>query len=137
MTAYRTIDVEATTSSTARAAIAAGTTLLLLHGFPSSSAQYERLMRRLEDRFHVVAPDYPGFGQSPALRGTTTFDRLADVIDAFTQAIGLERFGLYMFDFGAPGRIPPRHASPRASRGAGAAERRNAYEVGLGPACRR
>src|SRR5215475_2338598 len=72
--------------------------LLLLHGFPSSSAQYESLMEHLEDRYRVVAPDYPGFGQSPPLEGPTTFDRLAGVIDGFTNVVGLARFGLYMFD---------------------------------------
>lgn len=51
-------------------------TLLLLHGFPSSSAQYQALMERLEARCHVIAPDYPGFGQSAPLQGATTFDRL-------------------------------------------------------------
>ena len=50
----------------------------------------------------MIAPDYPGFGQSPALTGTTTFDRIADVSDAFIGASGLDRFSLYMFDFGAP-----------------------------------
>src|ERR1700742_911107 len=80
----------------------AAPTLLLLHGFPSSSAQYEQLMQRLAGDLHVIAPDYPGFGRSPMLDGTTTFDRIADVTDAFTDAVGLSRFSMYMFDFGAP-----------------------------------
>jgi pimeloyl-ACP methyl ester carboxylesterase len=107
-------------------------TLLLLHGFPSSSSQYDQLMDRLAGRCHVVAPDYPGFGQSPALAGTTTFDRLADVTDAFTEAKGLDRFSLYMFDFGAPVgfRIAARH--PERVEGL-VLQNGNAYEVGLGP----
>jgi pimeloyl-ACP methyl ester carboxylesterase len=68
-------------------------------------------MDRLEDRYHVIAPDYPGFGQSPPLEGTTTFDRIADVMDGFTEANGLDRFSLYMFDFGTPVgfRLATRH----------------------------
>src|SRR4051812_32704772 len=77
-------------------------TILLLHGFPSSSAQYQELIDRLQDRFHLVAPDYPGFGYSEPLPGIATFDRLADVAEAFVGAVGLERYSLYMFDFGAP-----------------------------------
>jgi pimeloyl-ACP methyl ester carboxylesterase len=105
---------------------------LLLHGFPSSSAQYDQLMQRLAGSFRVIAPDYPGFGRSPALTGTTTFDRLADVIDAFTEVVCLDRFSLYMFDFGAPVgfRIATRH--PERVQGL-VLQNGNAYEVGLGP----
>src|SRR5262249_25852648 len=97
-----------------------------------SSAQYQSLMGHLEGRLHVIAPDYPGFGQSPSLEGTTTFDRLADVIDGFTHAIGLERFSLYMFDFGSPVgfRLATRH--PRRVQ-ALVLQNGNAYEEGLGP----
>ncbi len=86
-------------------------TLVLLHGFPSSSAQYDQLMQRLAGRYHLIAPDYPGFGQSPAPGARTTFDRLAEVIDAFTQARDLDRFSLYMFDLGSPVgfRLATRH----------------------------
>ncbi len=59
--------------------------LLLPHGFASSSAQYQSLTERLEDRYHVIAPDYPGFGQTPPIEGPTTFDRLADVVEAFAD----------------------------------------------------
>ena len=106
--------------------------LLLLHGFPSSSAQYESLMEHLEDRYRVVAPDYPGFGQSPPLEGTTTFDRIADIIDLFTHATELERFSLYMFDFGSP--VGFRVATRRPERvQALVLQNGNAYEEGLGP----
>lgn len=67
MTAYRTIDVDGAGVFYREGGERAATTLLLLHGFPSSSSQYQTLMDRLEDRLHVIAPDYPGFGQSPAL----------------------------------------------------------------------
>jgi pimeloyl-ACP methyl ester carboxylesterase len=92
MTSYRTIMVQDSEIFYREAGDPATVTLLLLHGFPSSSSQYDQLMQRLAGSCHVVAPDYPGFGQSPALVGTTTFDRLADVTDAFTEAKGLDRF---------------------------------------------
>jgi pimeloyl-ACP methyl ester carboxylesterase len=132
MTAYRTIRVDGTEVFYREGGEHAASTLLLLHGFPSSSAQYEQLMQRLEDRYHVIAPDYPGFGQSPPLEGTTTFDRLADVIDGFTDAKRLDRFSLYMFDFGSPVgfRLASRH--PERVQGL-VLQNGNAYETGLGP----
>jgi pimeloyl-ACP methyl ester carboxylesterase len=89
-------------------------------------------MHLLAHRLHTVAPDLPGFGRSAALDATTTFDRLAEVIEGFTDAVGLERFSLYMFDFGAP--VGFRLALRRPER----IERLvlqngNAYEAGLGP----
>ena len=102
MTSYRTIELNGSDIFYREAGDPGAATLLLLHGFPSSSTQYEQLMQRLARRFHMIAPDYPGFGQSPALTGTTTFDRIADASDAFIGASGLDRFSLYMFDFGAP-----------------------------------
>lgn len=132
MTAYRTIEVKGSEVFYREAGDPAAATLLLLHGFPSSSAQYDELMRRLAGRYHLIAPDYPGFGQSPALTGSTTFDRLAEVIDGFTEAKGLDRFTLYMFDFGAPVgfRIATRH--PDRVQGL-VLQNGNAYDVGLGP----
>jgi pimeloyl-ACP methyl ester carboxylesterase len=132
MTAYRTIEVGGSEIFYREAGDPMAATLLLLHGFPSSSAQYEQLMQRLAGRYHVIAPDYPGFGRSPALPGSTTFDRLADVIDMFTEGKGLDRFSLYMFDFGAPVgfRIATRH--PERVQGL-VLQNGNAYEVGLGP----
>ncbi|MFP5077895.1 alpha/beta fold hydrolase [Rhizobium sp. YIM 134829] len=79
--------------------------LLLLHGFPSSSHMFRDLIPRLADRYRVIAPDLPGFGytQAPA-RGAFdyTFDNLAKVLDGFTQALSLDRYALYVFDYGAP-----------------------------------
>jgi pimeloyl-ACP methyl ester carboxylesterase len=135
MTAYRTIDVDGTQVFYRESGEIAAPTLLLLHGFPSSSAQYERLMGNLAERYHLIAPDYPGFGQSAPLAGATTFDRLAEVVDGFAQAKKLERFSLYMFDFGAPVgfRIATRH--PERVEGL-ILQNGNAYEVGLGPGMR-
>jgi pimeloyl-ACP methyl ester carboxylesterase len=132
MIAYRTVAADGTDLFYREGGDRAAPTLLLLHGFPTSSAQYQSLMERLEDRYHVVAPDYPGFGQSPSLKGTTTFDRLADAIEAFTDVIGLERFSLYMFDFGSP--VGFRLATRRPERvQALVLQNGNAYEEGLGP----
>src|SRR5262249_35480743 len=80
-------------------------TLLLLHGFPSSSRMFEPLFARLSDRYHLVAPDYPGFGHSDwpdPKRFEYTFDHIASVINDFTQAVGLSRYTLYMQDYGGP-----------------------------------
>jgi pimeloyl-ACP methyl ester carboxylesterase len=135
MTSYRTIDVKGGEIFYREGGDPSAATLLLLHGFPSSSAQYEQLMQGLAGSFHVIAPDYPGFGQSPALMGTTTFDRIADVADAFTKVVGLDRFSLYMFDFGAPVgfRIATRHPERVQAL---VLQNGNAYEVGLGPGMR-
>jgi pimeloyl-ACP methyl ester carboxylesterase len=102
---YRSIDVDGLSIFYREAGPVDGPTLLLLHGFPSSSRMFEPLMRRLCDRFRLVAPDYPGFGHSecPEIeRFTYTFDRYAEVIERFTQTIGLERYTLYMQDYGGP-----------------------------------
>jgi pimeloyl-ACP methyl ester carboxylesterase len=88
--------------------------LVLLHGFPSSSHQYRNLMPALADRFHVVSPDYPGFGNSempdPA-KFSYTFDNTASVIEKFLNKVGFARFGLYVQDYGGPVgfRIVGRH----------------------------
>lgn len=88
--------------------------LLLLHGFPSSSHMFRDLIPRLADKYRVVAPDLPGFGQSalPSREAFSyTFDNLAKVIDRFTEVIGLQRFAIYIFDYGSPVglRLASRH----------------------------
>ncbi|MEU6235907.1 alpha/beta fold hydrolase, partial [Kitasatospora sp. NPDC047058] len=106
-------------------------TLLLLHGFPSASHQYRRLIDALGDRFHLVAPDYPGFGHTEAPDGFRySFDALADVTERFVQALGLTRFALYAFDFGGPVglRLATRH--PEWITGL-VVQNANAYEEGL------
>jgi pimeloyl-ACP methyl ester carboxylesterase len=79
--------------------------LLLLHGFPSASHMFRDLIPLLADRFHVVAPDLPGFGQSdmpPHDRFSYTFDNVARVVERFTEVIGFDHFAVYVFDYGAP-----------------------------------
>ena len=79
--------------------------ILLLHGFPTSSHMFRNLIPALADRYHVVAPDYPGFGNSsspPTTQFEYTFDSLAKVIDALTEKTGLTRYALYVQDYGAP-----------------------------------
>jgi pimeloyl-ACP methyl ester carboxylesterase len=80
-------------------------TLLLLHGFPTSSHMFRDLLPLLADRYHLVAPDLPGFGFSEApdrAHFKYTFDGLAKVVDHFTEAVGLKRYAIYLFDYGAP-----------------------------------
>lgn len=84
-------------------------TMLLLHGFPSASHQFRRLIDALGGRYRLIAPDYPGFGHSDAPAAASvggpfaySFDRLADVIEGFCARLGLDRFVMYVFDFGAP-----------------------------------
>ena len=76
--------------------------LLLLHGFPTSSHMFRDLIPLLADRFHIVAPDLPGFGLSDLPGRGLTFDRIAQTIGHFTELIGLDRYALYVFDYGAP-----------------------------------
>ena len=79
--------------------------LLLLHGFPTSSHMFRDLIPMLSDRLRLVAPDLPGFGQSDMpdrSRFTYTFENIAKVIERFTEVIGLSRFAIYVFDYGAP-----------------------------------
>jgi pimeloyl-ACP methyl ester carboxylesterase len=80
-------------------------TVLLLHGFPTSSHMFRDLIPALADKYHVVAPDYPGFGSSsapPAESFDYSFDNLANVMDKFVEKVGLERYSLYLMDYGAP-----------------------------------
>lgn len=129
---YRTVALDEDEIFYREAGDRSAPTLLLLHGFPSSSAQYDRLMARLRTSLHVIAPDLPGFGRSPAPAGAMTFDRLTDTIDRFTEAVGLQHFSLYMFDFGAPVgfRLAVRHPERIDSL---VIQNGNAYEEGLGP----
>jgi pimeloyl-ACP methyl ester carboxylesterase len=77
-------------------------TLVLLPGFPSSSRAYVRLIDRLANKWHAVAIDYPGFGSSDPLAGSPTFDRLAETTGKVIDALGVNEYAIYMFDFGAP-----------------------------------
>ncbi|WP_300603686.1 alpha/beta fold hydrolase [Trebonia sp.] len=103
--AYRTARVAGLTVFCREAGAADAPALVLLHGFPSASQQFRELIPLLADRFHIVAPDLPGFGKSdmpPRSDFSYTFEHLTDVIDHLTEALGLDRFALYVFDYGAP-----------------------------------
>jgi pimeloyl-ACP methyl ester carboxylesterase len=107
--------------------------LLLLHGFPSASHMFRNLIPRLAGQFHVVAPDLPGFGQSdmPSRdKFNYTFDNIARVIDRFTEVVALNRFAMYVFDYGAPTgfRLAMRHPQRIAAI---ISQNGNAYEEGL------
>jgi len=107
--------------------------LLLLHGFPTSSHMFRHLIPILADHYHVIAPDLPGFGFSDApdrKRFRYTFEQLAEVIDKFTQTIGLERYGIYVFDYGAPVGLRLALAHPERVT-AIVSQNGNAYEEGL------
>jgi pimeloyl-ACP methyl ester carboxylesterase len=108
-------------------------TILLLHGFPTSSHMFRNLIPALADRYHVVAPDLPGFGFSEApdrKQFKYTFENLAKVIDRFTQTIGLERYAIYFFDYGAPVGLRLALAHPERVT-ALVSQNGNAYEEGL------
>jgi pimeloyl-ACP methyl ester carboxylesterase len=110
--------------------------VLLLHGFPASSFQYRELIPRLADRYHVIAPDLPGFGftEVPSERGYVyTFDALAKTIEAFVDALGLRQYALYVFDYGAPTGFRLAMAHPERVT-AIVSQNGNAYEEGLGDA---
>lgn len=102
---YKSIDVDGFEIFYREAGDPANPSLLLLHGFPTSSHMFRDLIPLLADRFHLVAPDMPGFGMSalPSREEFTySFDNLAKVIDRFTELVGLVTFGIYVFDYGAP-----------------------------------
>ena len=108
-------------------------TILLLHGFPTASHMFRDLIPELADRFHLVAPDLPGFGQSdmPDRSGFSwTFENIASVIDRFTEVIGIDRFAAYVFDYGAPVgfRLAVRHPDRITAI---ISQNGNAYEEGL------
>ncbi|WP_082844129.1 alpha/beta fold hydrolase [Nocardia salmonicida] len=105
--------------------------LLLLHGFPSASHQFRRLMDALGGRYRMIAPDYPGFGHTEVPDDFVySFERLADIVEGFVDAVGLRRFVLYAFDFGGP--VGLRLATRRPAQIAGLiVQNSNAYDEGL------
>jgi len=131
--AYRKVNVDGFNIFYREAGRADAPALLLLHGFPSAGHMFRDIIPLLADRCRIVAPDLPGFGQSdmpPRDTFAYTFDHIADIIDRFTKVIGLERFAIYVFDYGAPTgfRIALKH--PKRITGI-ISQNGNAYEVGL------
>ncbi len=105
MTTFKKIQVDGHSVFYREAGEPQSPAILLLHGFPSSSHMFRNLIPKLADRFRVIAPDLPGFGftESAAAPGFKyTFENLARVIERFTEGVGLERFAVYVFDYGAP-----------------------------------
>lgn len=110
--------------------------LLLLHGFPSASHMFRDLIPLLADRYRVIAPDLPGFGNTiapPRERFAYTFDSLASVIEGFVEALGLARYALYVFDYGAPVGLRLARAHPERVRGI-VSQNGNAYVEGFSEA---
>lgn len=130
-TALRRIDAAGATIFYREAGDPGHPAVLLLHGFPSSSHQFRDLIPRLADRYRVVAPDLPGFGFTTVPDGYAyTFDQLATTIAAFVDAIGLTRYALYIFDYGAPVGLRLAMARPDAVT-AIVSQNGNAYEEGM------
>ncbi len=133
MTSYKHAAVEGNRIFYREAGPETAPSILLLHGFPASSHMFRNLIPALADRYHVVAPDLPGFGFSDAPNRKQfryTFENLTKAMDSFTQSIGLERFAIYVFDYGAP--VGLRLALARPERiTAIISQNGNAYAEGL------
>jgi pimeloyl-ACP methyl ester carboxylesterase len=127
--AYRTADVDGLKVFYRQAGPSDGPKLLLLHGFPTSSHMFRDLIPLLADRFQIIAPDLPGFGQSDPPRANS-FDSIAETIERFTEIVGFDRFAVYVFDYGAPTgfRLAVRH--PERITGI-ISQNGNAYVEGL------
>jgi len=130
---YGSLEVKGLNIAYREAGDPASPKLVLLHGFPASSHQYRDLIRSLSDRFHVIAPDYPGFGHSdipdPA-KYSYTFDGLSEVIEEFLKLKGFERYGLYVQDYGGPVGFRIVGRNPKALDWL-IVQNSNAYEVGF------
>jgi pimeloyl-ACP methyl ester carboxylesterase len=132
-TIFRKVDVDGLKVFYREAGRSDAPALLLLHGFPTSSHMFRDLIPMLADRLRLVAPDLPGFGQSdmPARsRFAYTFDNIAKVIERFTEVIGLSRFAIYVFDYGAPTGFRLAVSHPERIT-AIISQNGNAYEEGL------
>jgi pimeloyl-ACP methyl ester carboxylesterase len=133
MTTYHTVTVDDLQVFYRQAGNPASPAVLLLHGFPTSSHMFRDLIPALAGGYRLVAPDLPGFGFTDApdhTRFTYSFDRLADVVERFTEAVALDRYALYVFDYGAPVglRLAIRHPERVTAL---ISQNGNAYEEGL------
>ncbi|MCZ6491771.1 MAG: alpha/beta fold hydrolase, partial [Acidobacteria bacterium] len=102
---YRTVEIDGLDIFYREAGPADAPTILLLHGFPTSSHMFRNLIPALADQYHVVAPDYPGFGNSSMPQVDEfdySFDRIAEIVDRFVEELGLKQYSLYLMDYGAP-----------------------------------
>src|SRR6202041_232984 len=108
---YRAVEIDSFKVFYREAGAPGAPKLLLLHGFPSAGHMFRDLIPLLADRYHIIAPDLPGFGNSDMPGRGHTFDRIAEKIDRFTEVIGFDRFAVYVFDYGAPTgfRLAMRH----------------------------
>ena len=130
---HRTIDINGNEIFYREAGSPSAPSLLLLHGFPTSSHMFRNLLPMLAGNFHLVAPDFPGFGQSAMPSRSEyrySFANIADSIGAFTEAIGLKKFAIYIFDYGSPVGLRIALKSP-ARISAIVSQNGNAYEEGL------
>ena len=133
MITYRRVTVDNNQIFYREAGSKSNPALLLLHGFPTSSHMFRNLIPALSDRYHVVAPDLPGFGFSDApdrTRFRYTFENLGKIISRFTETIGLDHFAIYVFDYGAPVGLRLALAHPERIT-AIISQNGNAYEEGL------
>jgi len=133
MVTFRKADVDGVGVFYREAGPKGAPTILLLHGFPTASHMFRDLIPQLAERFRLVAPDLPGFGQSdmPSRSAFSyTFENIANIIDRFTDVIGLQRFAMYVFDYGAPVgfRLAVRHPDRLTAL---ISQNGNAYEEGL------
>ena len=132
-THYRTVDVAGVEIFYREAGDPKSPTILLLHGFPTSSHMFRDLIPLLADQYHLIAPDYPGFGYSgrpAASQFNYTFDHLADVMERFVDTLGLKRYALYMQDFGGPVGFRLATRRPKQVR-ALIIQNANAYDEGV------
>lgn len=134
-TRYATVKVDGLSIFYREAGPADAPTILFLHGFPSSSRMYEPLFQRLSAHYHLVAPDYPGFGHSDAPSAqdfSYTFDHLASIMEKFTEAIGLKHYVLCIQDYGGPVGMRLAIAHPERLQGL-IVQNAVAHDEGLGP----